>query len=69
MSEQIKKCLDLETSGFIDLTENSDYFENEVRKKIESETEHESQRFMVKLSWKLDKEQLNDNRKIAEGKF
>ena len=68
-SEQIKKFWNLETSDLFDLTENSDSFENEVRKKFESEIEYQNKQYIVKLRWKLDKEQLNDNRKLAEGRF
>ena len=69
VSEQIKKFWDLETSGLFDETESSDIFENEVRKKFESETEYQNKQCVVKLPWKLCKEQLNNNRKIAGSRF
>ena len=55
--------------SLFDLTENSDSFKNEARKKFESETEYQNKWDIVKLLWKLDKEQLNDNQKFAERRF
>ena len=69
ISEQIKKFWVLATSSLFDLTENSDSFKNEVRKIFEYEIEYQNERYIIKLLWNLDKELLNDNRKIAEGMF
>ena len=55
--------------GLFDLTEYSDSFENEVKKKVASEIEYQNKRYIVKFPWKLDKEQFNDNQKIAESRF
>ena len=60
----------MQISGLFDLvTENSDSFENEAKQKFESEIEHQNKWYVVEIPRKLHGDQLNDNRKLAEGRF
>ena len=38
-------------------------------KKFETEIKYENKRYKIKLPWKLDKQNLDDNKKIAETRF
>lgn len=60
---------DFKTSGLINIKQDCDPYENEIMKRFKCDIRYENKRYKGRLSWKLEKGRLNDNRKFPESQL